>query len=111
MDSLWWGMSTITTVGFGDIVPVTTAGRIIGLLVMGAGVILFVGTTALFISVFFARINHEITEGEDLAMREHRKVMSALSEVLERLKGIEESVGPPGASQIVAEIVHNHNGR
>ena len=37
-DALWWGLVTITTVGYGDFYPVTTAGRIIGFGVMIAGV-------------------------------------------------------------------------
>ena len=37
-DSLWWSASTITTVGYGDIYPVTTAGRIIAVFTMLIGV-------------------------------------------------------------------------
>jgi len=40
-DSLWWAVSTITTVGYGDVYPVTTAGRIVGMLLMVCGI----GTT------------------------------------------------------------------
>ncbi|MEM1025823.1 MAG: ion transporter [Myxococcota bacterium] len=36
-DGLWWALVTITTVGFGDITPVTTGGRIVGVAVMVAG--------------------------------------------------------------------------
>ncbi|MES2216728.1 MAG: ion transporter [Patescibacteria group bacterium] len=43
-DSLWWVISTITTVGYGDITPQTTGGRIIGMLVMICGI----GTTGIF---------------------------------------------------------------
>ena len=37
-DALWWSISTMTTVGYGDHVPVTTSGRLIGAAVMVAGV-------------------------------------------------------------------------
>ncbi len=37
-DAIWWGIVTITTVGYGDFYPVTTLGRITGLFVMFAGI-------------------------------------------------------------------------
>jgi voltage-gated potassium channel len=37
-DALWWAVSTITTVGYGDHYPVTAAGRAIGIVLMIAGV-------------------------------------------------------------------------
>jgi len=37
-DALWWGMVTITTVGYGDFFPVTLLGRLTGVFVMFAGV-------------------------------------------------------------------------
>jgi voltage-gated potassium channel len=37
-DALWWGVVTITTVGYGDRYPVTTLGRLTGVFVMFAGV-------------------------------------------------------------------------
>ena len=44
LDGVWWALVTITTVGFGDITPVTTLGRIIGGALMVAGMF----TLALF---------------------------------------------------------------
>jgi voltage-gated potassium channel len=37
-DAFWWGIVTLTTVGYGDIVPKTTAGRIAGISIMFTGI-------------------------------------------------------------------------
>lgn len=51
-DALWWTFVTITTVGYGDRFPVTIWGRLIGVLVMVAGVGLF-GTLSGFLANSF----------------------------------------------------------
>ena len=51
-DALWWAMATITTGGNGDKFPVTTGGRIIGVVLMTTGVGFFGTLTAYIASVF-----------------------------------------------------------
>jgi voltage-gated potassium channel len=45
-DSLWWGIVTLATVGYGDISPKTTAGRVVGVMVMLVGIAMFSVVTA-----------------------------------------------------------------
>jgi len=45
-DALWWSSATITTVGYGDIFPVTTAGRLVGIVTMFVGISAFAVVTA-----------------------------------------------------------------
>lgn len=40
-DAMWWAVATLTTVGYGDVVPITTLGRIIGGVVMVFGLGMF----------------------------------------------------------------------
>jgi len=40
-DGLWWAFVTLTTVGYGDIVPITSGGRIIAVMTMVFGVIIY----------------------------------------------------------------------
>jgi len=45
-DALWWGVVTLTTVGYGDVTPVTTEGRIAAMVLMLLGIGLFGAITA-----------------------------------------------------------------
>ena len=45
-DALWWSMVTVTTVGYGDMTPVTPIGRAIAMVLMLVGIGLFGGLTA-----------------------------------------------------------------
>ena len=51
-DALWWAYSTMATVGYGDRVPLTWEGRLIGALLMTAGVGIF-GTFSGFVAAWF----------------------------------------------------------
>jgi voltage-gated potassium channel len=53
-DALWWSLTTITTVGYGDRYPVTTEGRAVGVLLMFTGVGLVGVFSGLFASWFMA---------------------------------------------------------
>ncbi len=66
-DGLWWALVTITTVGFGDITPVTTLGRVIGGTMMVGGLF----TLALFAGVIGHSLLHAV-----LSIREEQFRMS-----------------------------------
>ncbi len=48
IDALWWGFSTATTTGGGDVTPITIQGKILGIILMLTGLALFAMFTALF---------------------------------------------------------------
>ena len=53
-DALWWGIVTITTVGYGDFYPVTTLGRITAVFVMFAGIGIIGALASILASVLVA---------------------------------------------------------
>jgi voltage-gated potassium channel len=53
-DAVWWGLVTITTVGYGDQYPVTAAGRIVGAFLLFAGIALFSVLTGFIANAFLA---------------------------------------------------------
>ncbi len=50
-DAAWWALCTISTVGYGDIVPTTMVGRAIGVFLIVVGVTFFLSFMAVLVSV------------------------------------------------------------
>ncbi len=55
IDALWWSFSTSTTTGYGDITPVTAAGKLLGILLMLMGTALFAMFTGLFAEIILTQ--------------------------------------------------------
>lgn len=92
-DGIWWAWVTVTTVGYGDIVPHTAAGKLFGSLLILMGVALFALMTASFSSFFIGRDVSKVEEGieRDVSKLEHedaefRTVMERMSRTLSRLE-------------------------
>jgi voltage-gated potassium channel len=57
--TMWWGIATLTTVGYGDMVPITTLGKIFGGLFAIAGVGLLALPVGILSSGFFSAIQND----------------------------------------------------
>ena len=62
-DALWWSLTTVTTTGYGDHVPVTTTGRLIAAAVMVSGVAV-IGAVAAIVSL---AVTLRVVREEELA--------------------------------------------
>ncbi len=81
-DALWWGVSTITTVGYGDAIPVSFGGRMVGIFLMFTGTILFIAFTGVLVTRWM----------EDEVDREEKgreKLEKSIKEIKERLDQIQ----------------------
>ncbi len=58
-DALWWALCTISTVGYGDIYPITGAGRLTGAFLIIVGIMFFLGFTASIVSIISSHTSAE----------------------------------------------------
>ena len=61
-DGLWWAITTVTTVGYGDRFPTTNEGRLLAVLLMITGISLIGVITASVASWFVRMSSHEVTK-------------------------------------------------
>jgi voltage-gated potassium channel len=77
-DAIWWSVATITTVGYGDVYPVTAEGRILAMVLMISGIGLFGTLSGLAASFFLGSRQQTIVHEE--------------SKILARLERLEEKI-------------------
>jgi voltage-gated potassium channel len=97
LDAAWWAVSTITTVGYGDMVPVTDAGKIMAIFFMVFGL----SVLAIFLSSVGTRfykhqfekndnnltlIQEKFFERMDDLEKNQEKLQSDLRDLIEKLK-------------------------
>jgi len=81
--SLWWAFETVTTVGYGDAIPVTPVGRTLAVVLMIGGVTLLGVITATFASWIVSQVGQ--AEEETTATVGHLRALEAKIETLEAL--------------------------
>jgi voltage-gated potassium channel len=86
-DALWWCMATITTIGYGDVFPVSNAGRLVGVWLMIVGVGLFGTFTAFVANAFVSPHAKDSPQAQELRalVRQQQALMTELAAKLSAL--------------------------
>jgi voltage-gated potassium channel len=66
LDALWWGVTTLTTVGYGDVTPATGEGRVAAAVLMVVGISLYSAITATITGVLIAGRSNDDTKVDQL---------------------------------------------
>ncbi|MDG1825706.1 MAG: ion transporter, partial [Henriciella sp.] len=89
--AVWWAIATLTTVGYGDVYPVTPLGRVFASVIALAGI----GVVALPAGVFASAFSDELREREVSKLKRRVETVEAENEALEE--------------ELEEELTHHHD--
>jgi voltage-gated potassium channel len=95
-DALWWSMTTVTTVGYGDHYPVTNAGRVIATLLMISGIGIFGTLSGVAAGIFLGDRKEPASRNAQREILDH---IDTLERELAELRAARSSGDPPLKSQ------------
>lgn len=91
--AMWWAIQTVTTVGYGDVVPGSTVGKVIASFLMLGGLALFAVVTGTITAAFVEQSRRERASlGDDPTT----KKLEEMARELEALRAEVARLGPPG---------------
>ena len=121
---LWWAVATLTTVGYGDIYPITVFGKILGAVIAFSGIAALAIPTGIITSGLTEQLSRKRMERElakqrqqgeihdkeltrqrekdvehDRILREHSELLKMISDQLTQLVNRDEKSQRPGAAQ------------
>jgi voltage-gated potassium channel len=94
-ESLWWSVTTVTTVGYGDYVPVTTAGRVTACFIMGIGLLTLAVITAQVASSFVSQEPRQAQDNLPAQAVTHATTLAELDQRLARIEQLLTVATPP----------------
>ena len=104
-DAMWWALSTVTTVGYGDVYPVTVNGRLMAGLLMITGIAL-VGTITAAVASWFVNVvrRSETAEFEEEEIDERVELRDQVASVLTAVENLQREV-----AQLRAATIERHD--
>ena len=81
VESIWWAVATLTTVGYGDVTPITTLGRFLGATSAIIGIGLFAIPTGILAAGFAE--SHEPVESTKTSEKTSQKICGRCGQTLD----------------------------
>jgi voltage-gated potassium channel len=92
--AMWWALQTVTTVGYGDVVPGATAGKVIASFLMLGGLSLYAVVTGVITSAFVSRAQADrAAAGDDPMVEKLDEMHQELKEIRASLARQEQESG------------------
>jgi voltage-gated potassium channel len=85
--ALWWSITTVTTVGYGDCYPVTNTGRVIAVMLMIGGISLVGVVTASLATWIIQRVSESETASQAATEAHIDELRNEIRELTEALRG------------------------
>jgi voltage-gated potassium channel len=84
--SLWWAVVTVTTVGYGDVVPESTGGRLVGTALMLTGLGLIPTLTSVTVAILIGKRTRAQQQQIDRQGRDHAAALERIEKRLDDLR-------------------------
>lgn len=108
---LWWAIATLTTVGYGDIYPVTVLGRVLGAVIALSGIAALAVPTGIITSGLMERAerNSDVKPAQngamfatyDEAIAAQQKILATMAEEMSEIRQVMEGLLPQKGASVV----------